>query len=227
MPVHKDLNHDFFRQWSPKMAYVLGFFAADGSMVTSKRGGHFIEFTITDRVVLERIRHATNSGHKITGRDRGANRKRVYRLQIGSKAWFADLTKLGFTKRKSNTLRFPQLSKEYAGDFIRGYFDGDGCVYLQELKFADRRYKRWVLLILFTSGSRPFLESLREAVRPYGVRGGSICKKKRGFDLKFSHQDSVALHQLMYHTVETSDLFLPRKRLKLERAIRVLKLMRS
>ena len=28
MPISKTLNQDFFKTWSPEMAYVLGFFAA-------------------------------------------------------------------------------------------------------------------------------------------------------------------------------------------------------
>ncbi|MDE1919118.1 MAG: LAGLIDADG family homing endonuclease [Patescibacteria group bacterium] len=77
MPVHRDLNHDFFKTWSPEMAYVLGFFAADGSMIRNKRDGHFIEFTITDRIVLEMIRNAVGSTHKIQKRKRQSRAHKV------------------------------------------------------------------------------------------------------------------------------------------------------
>ncbi|MFZ3044035.1 MAG: LAGLIDADG family homing endonuclease [Minisyncoccia bacterium] len=223
MPMHRELNHDFFKKWSPEMAYVLGFFAADGSMLENKRGGKFIEFNITDQIVLYRIRTTTGSTHKITKRpSRSPKWKDIYRIQIGSKEWFADLTHLGFTQHKSNTLRFPEVPKKYLGDFIRGYFDGDGCVYLKELKYADRKNKRWIVLTLFTSGSRNFLEDLHKTLREFGVNGGSLRKKARGFDLSLSHRDSLALYRLMYHTGKASNMFLPRKREKLERAIEVL-----
>jgi hypothetical protein len=42
MPIHKKVNQDFFKKWSPEMAYILGFFTADGSMAKNKRGAHFI-----------------------------------------------------------------------------------------------------------------------------------------------------------------------------------------
>lgn len=221
--MHRDLNRDFFKKWSSEMAYVLGFFAADGSMLENKRGGRFIEFNITDRIVLYRIRTAIGSNHKITKRpSRSPKWKDMYRIQIGSREWFADLIRLGFTQHKSNTLRFPNVPSEYVGDFIRGYFDGDGCVYLRELKYADRKNKRWVVLTLFTSGSRGFLEDLHKTLRMFGVSGGSLRKKVRGFDLSFSHRDSLALYRLMYHTGKVSNMFLPRKRERLERAVRVL-----
>ena len=206
------------------MAYVLGFFAADGSMIRNKRGGHFIEFTITDRIVLEKIRHVTKSTHKISTKKKSQNHKTAYRLQIGSKTWFEDLSYLGFMQNKSKTLPLPGVPSEYFGDFVRGYFDGDGCVYFNRLQYADRKKPRWVVLTLFTSGCRPFLDSLWEALKIRGVRGGSLKKKIRGFELVFSHSDSVALHHIMYHTGKTPELYLPRKRIKLERAIRVLKI---
>jgi len=39
------------------MAYVLGFFTADGSMIRNKRGTCFIELEITDKELLEKIKH--------------------------------------------------------------------------------------------------------------------------------------------------------------------------
>ncbi len=225
MSVRKELNQDFFKEWSPEMAYVLGFFAADGSMLKNKRGGCFVEFQITDRVILKEIRRIIRSTHRISSRDRGSKKwKKAYRLQIGSKEWFSDLSELGFTQHKSHTLRFPKVPKKCVGAFVRGYFDGDGCVYFRKLKYADRRKKRWILLTLFTSGSSGFLESLHRVLKKYDVRGGSLKQKTRGFELVLSHRDSLALYRLMYHTAPVSSLYLPRKRRKLERAIRVLEL---
>lgn len=210
--MHRELNHDFFKKWSPEMAYVLGFFAADGSMLKNRRGGCFIEFNITDRVVLYQIRAAISSNHKITKRpSRSPKWKDIYRIQIGSREWFADLSRLGLTQHKSNTLRFPKVPKKYMGDFVRGYFDGDGCVYFKRLKYADRKYKRWALLTLFTSGSKQFLESLWEILKQHDIQGGSLKNKTRGFELVLSHKDSLALYRLMYHTAFTTELYLPRK----------------
>jgi len=221
--MRRSLNQDFFKEWSPEMAYVLGFFAADGSMLRNKRGAHFIEFTITDLIVLKMIQKVTSSTHKIQERKRRSSAwKTQYRIQIGSKEWFEDLTHLGFMQNKSKKLPFPKIPKEYFGDFVRGYFDGDGCVYFKHLQYADRKNIRPILMTLFTSGCRPFLQSLWDALKMHGVYGGSLKKKAHGFELVFSHRDSLALHRAMYHTVEVSKMFLPRKRNKLEQAIKVL-----
>jgi intein-encoded DNA endonuclease-like protein len=225
MPVYKAVNKKFFDTWSPHMAYILGYFAADGSMIKNRRGAHFVEFTSTDRILLTNLKRAVNSNHKITQRKRDNEKhKMLYRLQIGSRNWFRALERLGFTQHKSNTLHFPKVPKHYIGHFVRGYFDGDGCVYLNKLRYADRTRKRWVLLTIFTSGSRKFLLSLWSLLKHEGVIGGSLKKKNRGFELVFSHHDSLALRCLMYDTSFISGLFLPRKREKLERAVKVLHL---
>jgi len=223
--MHRELNQDFFKSWSPDMAYVLGYFAADGSMAQNTRGAHFMEFASTDSILIRHVRKVTGSSHSVTIRDRGGtNWKTQYRLQIGSKEWFTDLSRLGFTQAKSNTLQFPIIPKAYTGDFVRGYFDGDGCVYLGEHYSKWHKKRVWVFTTRFTSGSKQFLDDLQRELKAFGLVGGYVTHKNRGFELVFSRHDSVALYQLMYHTGLDSDLFLPRKRTKLERAIRVLRL---
>ncbi len=207
------------------MAYILGYFAADGSMIKSKSGGCFIEFTTTDRCMVMLLKKITGAHQRITIRSgRNVNWKDQYRVQVGSRIWFSDLSNLGFTPAKSKSLTLPSIPNEFIGDFVRGYFDGDGCIYFKKLKYADRSRKRWILMSPFTSGSQPFLVSLWRELKRLGVRGGTIQKKNRGFELKFSFLDSLALHRLMYHTPGISSLFLPRKRRKLEKAIEILKL---
>jgi uncharacterized protein (DUF3820 family) len=122
-------------------------------------------------------------------------------------------------------LKFPDVPAEYLGHFVRGYFDGDGCAYFKSHFAKDRNKERWFFLTLFTSGSLGFLESLWARLKESGLKGGHISpKSKSGYELVFSWHDSLALYCLMYHTTEASDLFLPRKREKIEEAIRVLEL---
>ena len=202
------------------MAYVLGFFAADGTMIKNNRGAHFIEFDITDRSVLLQIRRVMGSNHKIAVRIRNPQHKVGYRLQVGSKRMFTDLVELGFSQRKSLTLQLPQIPIELSSHFVRGYFDGDGCVYYARLKFADRKNRRQILNTLFTCGTRTFLKSLHTLLKSQGVSGGTIRTKRRGFDLSLSHRDSLALYKLMYNTGPATGLYLPRKYKTFQRAIK-------
>ena len=224
MPIYKKVNKNFFKTWTPEMAYVLGFFAADGSMIKNSRGAHFIEFQICDRETLEQIKNVMGSAHKISIRKpRGKNWKTSYRLQIGSKEIFEGLLKLGFTPSKTKTLTLPNIPKNFFGDFIRGYFDGDGNVYFKKHFAKDRNKERWIFATRFTSGAKSFLTNLHVALKPYGLKKGFILTKsnERGFELVFSHHDSLALYKLMYNNRACS-LEMKRKRKTFERAIKVL-----
>lgn len=211
MAKKKTLDQDFFKTWTADMAYVLGFFAADGNMIRNKRGACFISFHITDKIILGQIRRVLGSNHKIAVRDRGARYKLGYRLQIGSKEYFEDLSSFGFTPNKSMKMTLPDVPAACFGDFVRGYFDGDGCVYLKKLKVADRKNEKWIFSSRFTAGSRTFLDPLLAALRARGVKGGFVVAKKSGFELVLSHRDSLALYRLMYDTMAATDIYLPRK----------------
>ena len=221
MPMHREIDRNFFKTWSPAMAYVLGLFAADGSMFKNRRGAHFLDFHSTDKSIIVTVHEAFKSNHKITPRKRSVEHKIIYRLQIGSKEVFSDLMALGFTPAKSKTLSFPKIPEEYFGDFVRGYFDGDGCVYFKKHWIEARRKRRWIFSSRFTSGSKKFLVSLLCHLRKKGVRGGFIVDKKRGYDLVLSHHDSVALYNIMYNNMPKC-LYLKRKFFLFSKAINTL-----
>ncbi len=194
------------------MAYVLGFFAADGCMIQNNRGGHFIEFDITDIDLLLAIRTAMKSSHKIAIRTRNPKHKVGYRIQIGSSKIYDQLHKLGFSPRKSLTLRMPDVPAQYFADFVRGYFDGDGCIYFKKHHVKDRKNARYVFATRFTSGSRTFLSALLKRLRDIGLQKGFILKKSSsGYELILSHRDSVALYRIMYNNRRDSDIYLGRK----------------
>ena len=223
-PMVREVNTQFFKRWSHDMAYVLGFFAADGYMWMSARGAHFFGFQIIDTILLECIRDALQSNHTIaTRKGRQPGHSTSYRLQIGSKDMYADLTLLGMTPAKSNTLVFPEVPEAFLGDFIRGYFDGDGSVYFRKHKAKDRKNPRWVFQSRFTSGSETFLQALHAHLRHRGVRGGFIYKKNRGHELVLSHHDSIALYTLMYNNART-ELLLERKKRIFEKAIQTVRM---
>lgn len=212
MPIHKAKNEDFFKKWSSEMAYVLGFFTADGSMYTTKRGTHFLDFQITDKALLGKIRESLGSDHKISIRRRGHNRKTVYRLQIGSKSVFLDLLNLGLTPNKSNTIKLPDIPRQYFSDFVRGYFDGDGNVVFGFFKKSDRRNLTRTVCTRFTAGSRSILESMQKRLRDVLGTTGSLCFYSDAWRLNYSLNDSVKLCNFMYKSNQTENLiYLERK----------------
>ncbi len=195
------------------MAYVLGFFTADGSMSKNKRGAHFIELQITDEDLLEKIRRTIGSNHKITSRKRNGKFKTIFRLQIGSKIIFADLLGLGITPKKSKTINFPEVPRKYVHDFVRGYFDGDGNVTISRYFRKNRKsHQGRTMLAGFTSGSKKFLLGLQKCLQQYASLGkGTLYFSNRGYRLYYSVNDAKKLYSFMYNKL-TNDLFLTRKK---------------
>jgi intein-encoded DNA endonuclease-like protein len=200
------------------MAYVLGFIFADGNIICTKRNTWFWSIQITDKEILKKIKNEINSAHVISERKKKDNCKQVYRLQIGSKDMCKDLLSLGLTPRKSKTISFPEIPKKYFSDFLRGYFDGDGGVWVGP-KNKIRGSKTYLISTFFTSGSIDFLISLKNVLEKKGLLGGSLVKKERGFDLKYSVKNSLFLYKIMYNG--KCSLFLKRKKEKFEKFIKM------
>ena len=194
------------------MAYVLGFFAADGSMYCTRRKTYFIEFQITDKDLLLQIQILLGSNHKITERPpRRSHQKPIFRLQIGCKKIFYDLAKLGFTQNKSKTVGLPPVPNKYFRDFLRGYFDGDGNVMFGYYRKEERKYLSKFFATRFTSGSRLILDDIKKRLNSIGTNG-SLHFASGAWRLSYGAHDSEKLFQYMYHAGNAEGLiYLERK----------------
>lgn len=182
------------------MAYVLGFWYADGSVDHSPQiRGHYIRVGSTDKEVVIYIKKVLKSEHKIYTWPR-PGRKTYYLLQIGSDQMFHDLDHLGVVERKSNIITFPQVPLLFLNDFVRGFFDGDGCVSIE--KTASGSYKR--LSTVFTSGSKTFLLQLQKfLLTSAGVSLTKIAvvrnsKQSIAYQLRYSTRDSLRMFYFLY-----------------------------
>ncbi|MBU2523694.1 hypothetical protein KKG71_00680 [Patescibacteria group bacterium] len=194
------------------MAYVLGFFAADGSMYLNPRGSHYLSFLSNDYEILEKIRFFLSSNHKIGERRISKSSSNLrYTLQIGSKRMYLSLLKLGLTSNKSKTLKFPHIPIPYLRDFVRGYFDGDGNVLFKNYFRKDRNRYKYYFATKFICGSDKFLQDLRiKLTRHAGMGKGSLYQGDRSHVLSYALNDTKKLFWFMYNNVSNS-LYLERK----------------
>jgi len=207
MPIHKNYDRNFFKKWSGSMSYILGFMFADGNIIKTKRGTHYISIYTSDFELLSSIRHTIKSNHMISTRNDG----HVYVIQIGSKMLFDDLCKFGLVQDKTTRMKLPNIPKKYAGDFIRGFFDGDGNVWVGDLNKHRKKTSR-AIRISFTSASVHFLFGVYELLRELGVKSGSVYRPKNGnwARLSYSTLDTLKIYKIMYNG--STELFLARKR---------------
>jgi intein/homing endonuclease len=216
MPMLVKYNKDFFKEWNPDMAYILGFLYADGNIIKTKRDTHFVSLQIKDRPILESIKASLKSDHKIHVRTHKGESGLMYRLQIGSKEYFQDLVALGLIPNKTKRMRLPNIPKVFVGDFIRGYFDGDGNVWTGYVH-KERKVQTVAIQAVFTSCSKEFLNDIKTLLKSFGIEGGSLYTPKKGTysRLLYSILDALKLYEIMYNG--SYKLVLERKRLVFER----------
>lgn len=211
----KKVNHHFFKVWTSDMAYVLGFFCADGSISTGKNGSHYFSIQIKDRDLLEDIKKVLQSEHKITKRIHAQDGSIFYRLQIGSNIIWQDLYDLGIKEQKTKRLNLPKIPDKLFFDFVRGYFDGDGGVWVGKIhNFKSNQMLS--MQVYFTSSSCNFLKSLSQSLLGFGIRGSLYYRKNSAYVLRYSAKSSIILYREMY---AEGGLYLPRKKEKFEEYI--------
>ena len=212
MGIKYKINLNFFKSWSPNMAYVLGFIAADGSLEdTPYLRGKYISICSSDIEILKKIKVALDSEHTMVTikpkefvlRGKTYISKEKYMLRIGSHEIYNDLFGLGITPRKSNTITFPKIPSEFMAHFLRGYLDGDGCINIYN--------KKQRLSVTFTSGSENFLWRLSEVISStLEIKRHNVFNNHWAFQVKYSTKEAVPL--LKYCYSDTGDgLYLERK----------------
>ncbi|MFH0890800.1 MAG: LAGLIDADG family homing endonuclease, partial [Candidatus Liptonbacteria bacterium] len=105
-------------------------------------------------------------------------------------------------RRKSKNMTFPAVPDQYLPDFTRGYFDGDGSVFRVRYLSTKNHKPRVELRSNFTSGSRPFLETLMSMLnKKLGLTLKKIGVYNNGLSLKLGYAtgDTEKLMNFMYY----------------------------
>lgn len=130
MYVH---DFDFFENINTEeKAYWLGFMFADGYIVdNSNRYGedHFgITLAIQDEEIIEKYKRSIKATNPIKKYIRQDGQDQV-RLLMTSQKTVNDLISHGCYKQKTKILEPPRgVPEKLIHHFVRGYFDGDGCI---------------------------------------------------------------------------------------------------
>lgn len=136
MDKSKNYNENYFDIIdTSQKAYFLGLMYADGyiSHSTRKNGSVYyimsISLQVQDKSVLEKLRNEMNRPNELILVKTNGKRNPQYRFTVSGEKIHHDLEKHGCIERKSLNLQFPTtVPEELMSHFIRGYFDGDGCI---------------------------------------------------------------------------------------------------
>ena len=125
------VNDDYFINQNDKMAYFLGFLMADGN-VSSTDNKIQICLSEEDADFLE-IFYNEIGGSPIAHYTQNNGKQKICRWQCLSSKIKKDLIYYDVIPRKTGFAKIPtNLRKDFYPDFIRGYFDGDGCIWIEK-----------------------------------------------------------------------------------------------
>lgn len=201
---YKYFNINIFDQIdTEEKAYWLGFLYADGYVC----GYHYqVELSLSsiDMDHLIKFKYFLNDvrDNSVIKTSKVKNRYSRARYIIGDRHFHEKLVELGCVPNKSLILKFPDKtifsSENLIFDFIRGYIDGDGCLYSNKGRLA-----------IDITGTDQFLEG----IRGYFPEFSTPKKDSRSncYRITCSHRNADIISKRLY---ENSSIYLTRKYLK-------------
>jgi len=194
-----NVNEKFFERLNPVSAYVLGFWVADGHI-----SHDLIRFDQKEKGILEKIKEAMGATYPLY------RNGSAYRLQINSKKIQKSLNQLmSFPlSQKKNRAKYPDIPKELDSHFIRGVFDGDGCIYIA---------KNTQLGISFSSETKPFLKQIQQKlVDQFGINKTKIIRveSESGVCWELRYNGNKQVPPIFDWLYKGADLYLERKKAK-------------
>lgn len=163
-PRSLKINEKYFESIkTEEQAYILGFLYADGYN-SVKRGRFVIALKAEDKLILERMRDCMEADHIIRIRTYARNdgysahtdgMKTMAYFEVNSRKMSNDLVSYGCGQGKSDRIRFPrQLPQNLWRHFLRGFFDGDGCI-------SKKAMGRHVAFIATIISNPAFIEDIK------------------------------------------------------------------
>jgi len=116
------VNHDFFEEIdTAEKAYWFGWMMSDGNI-----SGRRVKLALIDEEVLAKFKKAINFEGEVLRYQ--TSHKDIFSVCVNSRKMANDLKKHGCIEKKTFLALYPNIRSNLVRFFIRGYFEGDGCV---------------------------------------------------------------------------------------------------
>lgn len=199
------INENYFEIIDTELkAYFLGLIYSDGNVygntcsISLQEEDSYILRKLSDDIFIERRKlgyiKARSETHK--------NQNKLY---FTNKKIIQDLQKLGVFPTKTFLITFPTdiVEKNLIKHFIRGYFDGDGCIYENKTRFR-----------FSITGNEQFLQGLQNELNNNGIKSTIRKCSNKSKVLRLEIGDKVNIKRVMDYMYNDSNIFFKRKREK-------------
>lgn len=218
------LNENYFKIIDTKdKAYFLGLLYADGSM-NKKYNELRLALQKKDVEILEVFNNylETNKPLRLI-KKRNLKHSDMYSINIENKILCEDAKKLGLVNNKTNLLEFPDktiLPEKLISHFVRGFFDGDGCVTVKKRILKNNNSYSETLFFSFTA-TYQMCESLQKIFnKNINLNINKIHKRHKNRKANTYHivyggnKQALKFYNWLYKDCE--NLKITRKKLKFE-----------
>ena len=188
-------------------AYWLGFIMADGAITKSNKDGIDNRLSIVlksnDINHLKKFQKSIESNQpiKIKNVNSKGHISEICELRFNSIKLCEDLKKYGITSNKTGKEIIPDIKKDLIKYFIRGFFDGDGCLY---------QYKKY-LNVSICSASYNLISQIKDIMISIGIHPyiENRSDKKEFYVIGTKKQSSVK--NFLDYIYKNSTIYLDRK----------------
>ena len=210
-----NVKHDYFKNQTSDMGYWIGILGSDGC-VASQSNQIYIELQRQDKELLEKLNLSIQNERPvkdyITGK--GYENSKIY---FYSKEIKKDLSTFHIIPNKtySDKYDFPELlNKEFYPDYIRGLFDGDGCI-----KQTEGHSPCWQIDLGKESIALKIIDIFKE--QNIKINYTYMPKKNVTLTRIYSYGKNTLQQIYNYLYFTGSNLFLKRKKDKIEEILKM------
>lgn len=194
-------------------AYWLGFIMADGCI--NKNQTFEITLKEEDRYMLEILKCDIKSNAPLVEKVINFNgyTYKAVRLGVCRKQFGQHLIHKGVVSNKSAIIRIPfdSIPKQLIHHFIRGYFDGDGCISIT-IKDNSKNPTRNAVMIVITSGSLEMLHDIQTVLSDQNIHPKLITKSQTCYEMRIFR--NVEKERFFDYIYKDATIFLARKYVK-------------
>ena len=217
--IRKKYNENYFEKIDTEdKAYFLGLIYADGCLLLDSKK-YIYKLTLKihpkDKEILYKFKKKINGEMDIWFH----KQREMCEINLSGKKLVSDLIKIGLHPNKTFTIKYPNIDKNLEPHFLRGYFDGDGCIRIN----LDKRdnSKRGDLRIV--SGSIDMLNKINERMNFLFDTNMNKLYGPKEKDYRFlgwaAMKDIEKIYDGFY---SQSDLFIMRKKVIFDKVISII-----
>ena len=186
------MKSDFFKTDTAEKYYILGLLYSDGYLCeNSSSHKEYVGLKLIDKQILDDISKVTGCKEPFKAGITSAGNQ-LYKIEFRDSEVISDLKSIGLHRRKTFTITYPDIPEEYHRDFIRGVFDGDGCIHFALKRGRCNSYVTNFQII----GTFNLLEGISEHI---GVSVRIVPYRKVAKLLVDKKSDVISIYNYLYH----------------------------